>query len=326
MKAERLVFPGKGQCEVESFDVPDAPDKGFVLIKNRTAFVSAGTELSMYCGIHRGLEVPEFKYAKYPFRPGYSAVGEVVAVGDEVEGIKAGDRVLHQGSHATYAMMPAARLFVGGALPEGISDAQAVFLPMAAISLTSIRAFAPCPGDNVAVVGLGVVGNLAGQIYRNCGAAVVAGYDRATGRVAAALKCGLDYGWDANKKPLKEWATEVTDGLQIVVEAVGLNPTIEASVEGVAEGGTVILLGSPRDKIEMDPYFQIHRRRVCVRGAYANWKPNDKPMLVHWMETGRIVVDPLISGEIPYTDGKKAYDQLVEDPDNNIGLLLKFPE
>ena len=90
MEIQRLVFPSKDRCEIETLTVPDDIGPSDVLVRNRLSLISAGTELAMFTRTHRGFDEPEFSYAKYPFYPGYAAVGEVLAVGDGVTDLAPG--------------------------------------------------------------------------------------------------------------------------------------------------------------------------------------------------------------------------------------------
>ena len=90
MKAKRLVFPSKLKVEIEEYDIPDAPGPDEVLIENVYGLISHGTELAMFTETHIGFPDPEFRYAKFPFRPGYAAIGRAVVVGKDVEGVEEG--------------------------------------------------------------------------------------------------------------------------------------------------------------------------------------------------------------------------------------------
>ena len=105
MRIQSLVFPGKDQCLVETATIPDDPGPGEVLVRNRFSLISAGTELAMFTETHRGFVEPDFGYAKFPFRPGYAAIGEVLAVGDGVTDLAPGTRVFHRNRHATHALL-----------------------------------------------------------------------------------------------------------------------------------------------------------------------------------------------------------------------------
>jgi len=324
VKAERVLFSGKYRTEIEAFELDEELAPGEVLIRNQLSLISAGTELSVYTGTHRGFSLPNSNYARFPFYPGYAGVGEILKVGEKVACLNPGDRVVHRGRHASVLKLKQERV-LNWKLSDDLPSEWIVFWPMAQIAFYALRAAPPRIGDNVAVIGMGVVGNLAAQIYRNCGAAVVAGCDRLPERLEIARQCGIDFIWDANDKTPAEFAAALHDGVQIVVEAVGANATIKAAIETVSEGGTVVLLGSPRDNYQIDFYSEVFRRRVAIVGAYGTSVEDKMPIvLAEWIKNQRLTVAPLISETIDYRQADSAYQRLVESPERNLGILLKY--
>src|SRR3954451_14902384 len=84
---------------------PPAPAGNQVLRATKVSAVSAGTELAVYTGTHQWLKDPSLPEWKFPFRPGYSAAGTVVAVGPDVTGWRPGDRVSYPGNHASHELL-----------------------------------------------------------------------------------------------------------------------------------------------------------------------------------------------------------------------------
>ena len=101
MKARQAVIVEPFKVEVRDADLPD-PAPNQILVECEASAISAGTELAVYTGSHQWLKDPKMTDWKFPFRPGYSAAGRVVAVGSGTStGWKAGDRVSYPGNHAT---------------------------------------------------------------------------------------------------------------------------------------------------------------------------------------------------------------------------------
>lgn len=325
MKIQRLVFPDKGRCEVEDAELDERLDAGQVLLKNRLSLVSAGTELAMFTRTHRGFDEPEFRYAKYPFRPGYSAVCEVVSGA----GLKAGTLVIYGGPHATYAKAQAEAALP---LPEGLRPERAVFYKMLLISMTA-PCLAPAKlGAHVLVIGMGLVGNLCAQTYALAGAGLVAGADLSEARLAKAAECGVQKTFCVARKPLAEWVKEEMGarGAELVIEAIGSSRAIGDALKVVAPRGLVVLLGSPRAKMEIDPYFDLHSKGAGILGAHAGTvdaetRKRDAPLLVEWLRTGRIRVEALVTQRLPFASALRAYEGLRDHPDEYLGVLLEYP-
>src|SRR5436309_15385668 len=104
MKARQVVLLEAFKVGVREVDLP-APAANQVLVAAEVSAVSAGTELAVYTGTHQWLKDPNLPEWKFPFRPGYSAAGSVVAVGSAVTGWKPGDRVSYPGNHASAELL-----------------------------------------------------------------------------------------------------------------------------------------------------------------------------------------------------------------------------
>jgi threonine dehydrogenase-like Zn-dependent dehydrogenase len=224
--------------------------------------------------------------------------------------------VVHQGNHATFARQPAAAVIRIG---DGLADERAVFLKMLGIALTPQLLSPVRFGEPAMVFGLGMVGNLAAQLCREAGAFPLVAVDPLPSRVELAHTCGI--------------AGATTDrGEQTasyVIEAVGLAVAFQDALAAVEPDGRVIVLSSPREKVEIDPYFDIHHRGVQVIGAH-EWRRNreerasNDPFLDHLLTTGRVRVDPMVTHRVAFADAQRAYEGLRDHPGTWLGVLLEY--
>src|SRR5579871_2442565 len=104
MHARQVVITEPYQAAVREVELPQ-PASNQILVAAEVSAVSAGTELAVYTGTHQWLKDPKLPDWKFPFRPGYSAAGTVVAVGSAVRGWKPGDRVSYPGNHASAELL-----------------------------------------------------------------------------------------------------------------------------------------------------------------------------------------------------------------------------
>src|SRR3954452_21150798 len=158
MHARQAVILEPYQVDVREAELP-GPGPNQVLVATEASAVSAGTELAVYTGTHQWLKDPSLPDWKFPFRPGYSAAGRVLAVGAAVPGWKPGDRVSYPGNHASHEL-----LTLGHErgrwwkLPDNLDAEKASLACIARYGLgASVRAGLTL-ARSAAVLGLGLIG------------------------------------------------------------------------------------------------------------------------------------------------------------------------
>src|SRR2546422_681272 len=119
---------------------------------------------------------------------GYCNVGVVVEAGADIRGFSVGDRVVSNGEHAEVVGVP---VNLCAKVPPVISDDEAAFAVVGAISLQGIRLAAPTLGEAVVVTGLGLIGLMTVQLLRAHGCRVL-GLDFDAGRLALARRFGAE--------------------------------------------------------------------------------------------------------------------------------------
>lgn len=333
VEGNRIVFPKPNEISVESASFPAEPGRGEVLIRNRMSLVSPGTELAFYTGTHIDIENPDNSWAKYPFAPGYAAWGEVVACGEGVTGFKLGDQVLSSAHHGEYDTLT----YDGENIfhtPGGVKPEQALFAHMAEISATALIHARPHIGDRVGVIGMGLVGNLAAQLFAIHGSRVVA-VDMVAERLDIARRCGIDSCVAANESvPLsKQFGRNMEAGVpSIVIEATGSPGVLLDALEIVEKHGLVVLLGSPRGTVDVDTYTYIHKKGVTLKGAHASLKSYDrfpsKATIVEYVlrliARGALVVDPLITRRARAGEAESVYRSLISHKDKTLGVIFEW--
>lgn len=233
MLVKQVVFPRTNEVQLEEVEVDLTPAENEIIIKTLASIISAGTELACLAGLA--------DWAPFPFRPGYGAVGKVIAVGKNVEDVKVGDIILTNSNHASYAKARVAAIKV----PDGLEPNKAVFARMANVSITAVRVSSAELGDKVAVIGLGLVGNLAAQLFQLAGCEVI-GLDKVKKRLEVAKMCGIEKVVNTEEIDPVQAVKELTEGkgCQVVVDATGNPAGTLLAPQLAAKYGEVILLGS----------------------------------------------------------------------------------
>ena len=330
----RVVLPGPYQAVLEETPLPAlAPDQA--LVKNSYTLISPGTELAMFTQSHVAFGDPRVPWARYPYSPGYAAVGHVEAVGTAVAGLAVGDTLVYLGAHQAYGILNQADLWVR--VPGGMPLEWATFAPLAQIANTAGWVSQAQPGDTVAVVGLGLVGNLAAQLFGVFGASVV-GLDLVPFRRDLAGRVGISRVLDPGAD-LAESIRAATDGrgADTVVEATGEPTLIGPALQAVRPRGEVILLGSPRGPATLDVYYDIHRTGAVLKGAHVGLLPRraadgglDRQTVMGQMleliQARRLVVEPLISEVISLRQIEAGYRAVLEEKGRVLTFLIEWPD
>jgi threonine dehydrogenase-like Zn-dependent dehydrogenase len=205
-----------GKSTIENVPMP-TPRDGQALVKIESSLVSAGTERMVvefaeksYLGkarsrpdlVKQTLDKAKreglmptvqavFNRLDQPMALGYSSAGTIIALSKGMQGFKVGQRVACAGGgfavHAEYNVVPRNLLTP---LPKNVDFESAAFTTLGAIALHGFRLAEPQIGENVAIIGMGLLGLLAAQIAVAAGCNVL-GIDIDPARLALASSLGL---------------------------------------------------------------------------------------------------------------------------------------
>ncbi|MFL9913302.1 zinc-binding dehydrogenase [Paraburkholderia sp. RL17-337-BIB-A] len=335
MKSTICTITGKEALQIEDVDRSRQLDNNELRIRTLYSLVSPGTELAIFLGEHVGLNDPNNTFAKYPFLSGYAAVGEVVETGPGVEQFSVGQKVYFEGYHESLAIVDAVRKNVR-ALPEGIDIKLAPFARLAQISYTALLV-APDAGQRstVAVIGLGLIGNLAAQLFQIRGDKVIAA-DTVLARRNWAIEAGLHGVISTSGVDIAERVREAAADaeIDICVEATGNPAVVQVCLDNVRDRGRVILLGSPRGKIMIDVYNNIHRSGVSLIGAHERVLRAEAPgaprmiqvvdEMLNNIAAGKLSVSPLVTQTARPDQLADCYQHLHKDRDQTLGVLIDW--
>ncbi len=250
-----IVWPEPGRTELLPLEVA-AAGPGEVTVGLAFTAVSAGTERAQY------LQLPSAE-VKFPYRPGYSGSGVVVAVGRGVDGVRVGDWVAVRGApHASVVTAPASSV---QALPPGVDPAAAAFIQLGVIAAQGVACAGVSRGDTVCVVGAGIVGGLAAQASLAAGAASVVVVAASRRREHVLRAAGAAAFHTADDRAALE-----AIGADVVIEASGSTDAVEVALAAVRDGGRIAILGSPRGMTESLDLGAIRSRGIRLVGAHVS--------------------------------------------------------
>jgi threonine dehydrogenase-like Zn-dependent dehydrogenase len=304
------------------------------LLRTERSLISTGTELTALTGdFPPGSRWAD--YIRYPVGVGYSNVATVARLGQGVERVKEGDHVASLAAHATYAVLPADRLWP---VPEGVDAETATFATLAEIVMGGLRRSRLAFGESVAIVGAGLLGQLAAHFCRAAGAWPVVALDPAEGRLATARSMGATHGLALASEAARPEIERLTRGrmADVVFEITGNPLAIPGAVKLARRLGRVVLLGSPRGPVTIDLHDEAHSLSLEIIGAHNSaHPPTETPntpwsiarhveLFLEWQGAGVVDVRPLITHRYPWTRSEEAYRMLLEDRTRALGVVLDW--
>src|SRR6266403_308018 len=154
------------------------------------AKIVRGLQLVQQVGVRRAMEIVNGELDA-AHAAGYSCSGTVVACGRRVVGFAPGDRVACAGANkANHAEIVAVPQNLAVRLPEGCDLESAASATVGAIALQGVRRADVRLGETVAVIGLGLIGQITVQLLKAAGCRVI-GTDIERSRVALACSCRM---------------------------------------------------------------------------------------------------------------------------------------
>jgi predicted dehydrogenase/threonine dehydrogenase-like Zn-dependent dehydrogenase len=362
-----------GNTIVEDVPVP-TPREGMALVKVAVSLVSAGTERMVvefaekgYLGkarsrpdlVKQTLDKAKregvmptvqavFNRLDQPMALGYSTAGTIVALGKNMQGFKVRQRVACAGggyaTHAEYNVVPRNLLTP---LPKNVDFESAAFTTLGAIAMHGLRLAEPQLGENVAIIGLGLLGLLTIQMASAAGCNVL-GIDLDPKRIKLATSLGLE----AVPRPQAESASQAFTANRgfdtvIICADTSSNDPIELAGVIARDRAKVVAAGAVGLSIPRKIYYEKEIAFINSRsygpGRYdSNYEENgvDYPIgYIRWTEgrnfqsvvdllsSRKLKVESLITHRFPIEEGAQAYEVITgKKKEAFLGVLLTYSE
>ena len=342
MKARQFIIADAYQTSVREVELP-APGPQQILVETEYSAISAGTELAVYTGSHQWLKDPAMTDWKFPFKPGYSAAGKILAVGSGITGWVPGQRVSYPGNHASHEL-----LTIGHErgrwwqMPGNLAFEKAALACISRYGFGGVLRTGLTLGRSVAVLGLGIIGQFAARSAQAAGCHPVIGIDAVPMRRKSAQAAGIDFTIDpSSSSPVKEELAAYlgSRGAEIVIDATGVPAAIPTAMSLAIDAGQVVVVGSPRGLAQnVNFYDDLHRRYIEVLGAHGNmlfeaahhrlagaW---DITKAQHWLlaalASGRLNTEQLVTHHIAPEQIGDAYEGLLKKKDEYLGVVVQW--
>jgi L-iditol 2-dehydrogenase len=340
MKA--LLLSKYRQLEMAEVPTP-AAGAGEVLIRVGACGI-CGSDVHGYDG-SSGRRIP-------PIVMGHEAAGRIAAVGAGVSGLAEGDRVTFDstiycgacgyckrgevnlcdhrqvlgvscgdyrraGAFAEFVTVPARVVYK---LPESISFADAAMLEALAVAIHAVSLAAISGETTALVVGAGTIGVLTLQALRAAGCKRVFVSDVDATRLKLAKELGAMDVLLADADVLSQILQRTAGvGVDVAMEAVGANATVNAAIASVRKGGTVVLVGNISPEVTL-PLQKVVTRQIRLQGSCAS--AGEYPQAIELLANGAIRVKPLITAVAPLAEGPQWFERLYAREPNLMKVVL----
>ena len=335
MKSQYVVFPEPGKVEVWEEDVTP-PGPGEVLCAAQKSLISIGTET--YC--LRGVFDPGTnwgEWVQFPFRTGYSMAARVVAVGKGVSGLKEGDRVAGWIVHQAYFKAKPEQL---NPVPDGVSDEEATWNCLAVTTQLGVRRAGLALGENVGVVGLGMLGQLVVQYLVLSGARKIVAIDPVQSRLDMAKAHGATHTLALDVKQARPAIEDITGGkmLDVVYDITGHPAVLAPCIPLLRKLGRLILLGDTPNPTQQCLGPGVVSDSIAILGIHGSMTPDHASEFNPWTRRectalffdyllqGRMKVSDLISHRHSPVDAPQVFASLLEDRSGAMGVIFDWSQ
>jgi L-iditol 2-dehydrogenase len=329
--------------EIAELPTP-TPGPGELLVKVAACGI-CGSDVHGYDG-SSGRRIP-------PIVMGHEAAGRIAAVGPQVSGWSEGDRVTFDstiscgtcpyctrgeinlcdrrqvlgvsctdyrcaGAFAEYVIVPKRIVY---RLPDALSFSEAAMLEAVAVAVHAVSLSRISPGDEALVLGAGMIGLLCLQALRAAGCSTVCIADVDASRLKLAKEVGATETLHATGEELVAEILSRTNGagVDVAVEAVGIDATVRSAVHSVRKGGTVTLVGNITPEVTL-PLQKAVTRQIRIQGSCAS--AGEYPQAITLLTSGAVKVKPLITAIAPLEEGPHWFERLYSREPNLMKVVL----
>ncbi|MDT5159249.1 MAG: hypothetical protein QOH51_3606 [Acidobacteriota bacterium] len=294
----------------------------------------------------RTLSEVRAKFSEYAVL-GYSGAGVVVEKHPTVADLEVGDRVTYGGEGTGHGETILTGRNLVAHIPEGVAYEHACFATLGSIALNAVRIAQIGLGDVVAVIGLGLVGQLITQLVRLQGGVAV-GIDLKQERVEMARESGADAAV-LGGAGAQEAVGALTNGrgadCVIVAAAAKSAAPCRQALELCRDRGRIVVVGAVEmsfpweamylKEIQLfmsraygpgsyDPEYEKHGRDYPV--SYVRWTENrNMGEFLRLVAEGRVRLEPLITHRFPLEEAASAYQTILDPASNSLAVLLRYP-
>ena len=281
---------------------------------------------------------------KDPMVLGHESAGTVVEVGEGVTTLKKGDRVALEPGYPCrrcepclsghYNLCPEMRFAATPPydgtltgfwsapadfcyrLPENVSLQEGALIEPLAVGVHIVKQARVQPGQSVVIMGAGPVGLLCAAVARAFGATKVVQVDIVPSKLEFARSYAATHTYLSQRVSPEEnarallAAADLGAGADAVIDASGAEPSIQAALHVVRNGGTYVQGGMGKSDITF-PIMALCIKEVTARGSF-RYGSGDYKLAIELVAAGRVDVKALVNGVVAFRDAEEAFKKVKE--------------
>lgn len=234
-----------------------------------------------------------------------------------VLGVSPGEYRRH-GAFAEYVNIPEHILYK---IPDKVTFTQAAMVEPVAVAAHAAGLGSPGWNDSVVVTGIGMIGLFLVQVLRSRGCGKIIAVDLDQRKLELAEKLGADLALNPGKDDITDKILAVTDnrGADFAFEVVGIESTVELSINSVRKGGTIILVGNVSPSVRI-PLQSVVTRQLKLQGSCAI--AGEYGAVLDMIARKQIKMDPVLSAEVPLSEGAAWFERLYRKEPGLIKVIL----
>lgn len=335
----QAIMSEPGKIEFRDVDEPKV-NKGQILLRVKRIGI-CGSDVHVNHGKH--------PFTSYPVVQGHEFSAVVETVGEGVEDIKPGTKATARPQVVCGKCRPCKRgdynicdvlkvegfqapgcaqdLFVTTKdkivpLPDLLTFEQGALVEPASVGVHSTGRAPDLTDKNVAVLGAGPIGNLVAQVARCRGAKKVLITDLSNFRLDIAMRCGITQISNVASESLADASKRVfgEEGFDVAFEAVGVEATMDAAVDTIQKGGTIVVLGVFGEKPRIDMSI-VGDRELSIIGTLM-YKHEDYQKAVELIASGEIITEPLVTKHFHFEQYPDAYKYIDSQGDKAMKVMI----
>ena len=283
-----------------------------------------------------------------PTALGYSAAGVIVQVDSGNTRLRVGDRVACGGNecafHAEFIAVPDMLL---AKMPDEVEGWQAAYTTLVSIALQGVRQLKPALGDQVLVMGQGLIGLLVTMLLRVNGVRVMA-VDLAAARKPFAEAMGAEriviLGQQDLADEVRAWTLGYGVDAVMLCTASLSNTPVEQAADALRDRGRIVIVGNTKADLAWKTFYEkeidVRYSRSYGPGRYDatyEWGGADYPIgYVRWTEQrnfeaclqlmarGALNLGAITTRRVPFANSLAAYQDLLADGSKDVGVVLEY--